>query len=111
LRRAWGIPVVASESPRGANDPALGAFAPVLGRADCVLLVGKRVDFTLQFGQAFDSECVFMQIDADELEYHRTRRAVGERLQGTAQADTYAALDALAANPAQGPAGWLADVE
>lgn len=111
LRRAWGIPVVASESPRGANDPALGAFAPVLGRADCVLLVGKRVDFTLQFGQAFDPACVFMQIDADEFEYDRTRRAVGERLHETAQADTYAALDALAAIPAQGPAGWLAEVE
>jgi len=111
LQQAWGVPVVATESPRGANDPALGAFAPVLARADCVLLVGKRLDFTLQFGQAFDSACVFMQIDADEREWARTRRAVGERLHDTLLADTHAALDGLAQLAVRGQPDWLAEVE
>ncbi|MBV7484542.1 thiamine pyrophosphate-binding protein [Bordetella sp. BOR01] len=111
LQQAWGVPVVATESPRGANDPALGAFAPMLARADCVLLLGKRLDFTLQFGQAFDAACVFMQIDADEREWARTRRALGERLQETLLADTHAALDSLASLSLRGLPEWLAQVE
>ncbi|MBO9353292.1 thiamine pyrophosphate-binding protein [Bordetella petrii] len=111
LQQAWGVPVVATESPRGANDPALGAFAPVLARADCVLLVGKRMDFTLQFGQAFDAACAFMQIDADEREWARTRRALGERLHETVLAETHAALDALARLPVRGASAWLAHAE
>jgi len=111
LQQTWGVPVVATESPRGANDPALGAFAPVLARADCVLLLGKRLDFTLQFGQAFDPACEFMQIDADEREWARTQRALGERLHETVLADTYAALDGLAQLSVRGAPDWLAQVE
>jgi len=51
LEVALGIPVVGMESPRGIADPALGAFAEMLARADRVLLVGKRRDFTLRFGK------------------------------------------------------------
>ena len=40
------------ESPRGINDPCLGAFAEILAQADCILLLGKRLDFTLAFGTA-----------------------------------------------------------
>ena len=111
LQQAWRVPVVATESPRGANDPALGAFAPMLARADCVLLLGKRLDFTLQFGQAFDAACAFMQIDPDEREWARTRRALGERLHEALLADTYAALDSLAQLPLRGAPGWLAQVD
>ena len=53
LEDATGIPVVGMESPRGVNDPSLGRLAGVLARADLVLLLGKRVDFTLKFGKAF----------------------------------------------------------
>lgn len=51
LEAELGIPVVGMESPRGIADPALGAFAEVLARADRILLVGKRLDFTLRFGR------------------------------------------------------------
>ncbi|HXJ54096.1 MAG TPA: thiamine pyrophosphate-binding protein [Burkholderiales bacterium] len=53
LEETTGIPVIGMESPRGANDPSLGRLGGILARADLVLLLGKRVDFTLKFGQAF----------------------------------------------------------
>ena len=52
LEEATGIPVIGMESPRGVNDPSLGTLAEVLAQADLVLLLGKRVDFTLKFGKA-----------------------------------------------------------
>lgn len=63
LEEASGIPVIGMESPRGVNDPALGTFAKVLARADRVLLVGKRRDFTLRFGQALDPACEVLKMD------------------------------------------------
>lgn len=53
LEAATGVPAVVMESPRGVNDPSLGLLAEVLGKADAVFLLGKRVDFTLKFGAAF----------------------------------------------------------
>ena len=50
------------ESPRGLNDPRLGAFAEVLRRADLIVLLGKALDFTLRFGDApaIDPACRFI---------------------------------------------------
>ena len=50
LRDALGIPVIGMESPRGVQDPSLGTFIEVLAKADAVLLLAKRLDFTLRFG-------------------------------------------------------------
>ncbi|MFT4068165.1 thiamine pyrophosphate-binding protein [Paraburkholderia sp.] len=99
LAAALGVPVIAMESPRGINDPSLGAFAEVLAQADRVMLLGKRMDFTLAFGRspAFSPSCTFLQIDPEPQEIARTRRAVGERLIGTAVADSFPALEMLAA--------------
>lgn len=96
---ALGIPIIGMESPRGINDPSLGAFAEVLAQADRVMLLGKRLDFTLAFGTspAFSEHCTFLQIDPEPHEIARTRRAVGERLIGTAVADMFPALEMLAA--------------
>jgi len=103
LEAACGIPVVASESPRGIGDPSLGAFAEVLAQADCVMLLGKRLDFTLKFGRApaFHAECELVQVDADAAEIERTRRAAASRLRAFAVADIHAAFEALerAASP------------
>ena len=97
LENAAGIPVVGMESPRGLADPSLGAFAEVLAQTDRVLLIGKRLDFTLQFGRspAFAQKCTFLQIDADATEIDRSRRAVGDRLAATALADTFSAFATL----------------
>lgn len=97
LEDTVGIPVVGMESPRGIADPSLGAFAEMLAQADCALLLGKRLDFTLQFGRspAFAPQCAFLQIDADQVELERSRRALGDRLAATAVADMFPALMTL----------------
>lgn len=115
LETALGMPVVGMESPRGIGDPSLGAFAEVLGQADCVLLLGKKADFTLKFAQSpgIQKDCVFMQIDPDLEEIRRTKNAVGDRLLHSLQADTPTAIKALiAANQgsAAAPSKWQEEV-
>jgi acetolactate synthase-1/2/3 large subunit len=95
LEAACGIPVVGMESPRGIADPSLGAFAEMLAQADCILLLGKRLDFTLKFGRAFDAHCEFLQIDAETQEIERTQRAVQARLTASALAQPLAAAHTL----------------
>ena len=98
LATATGVPAVCMESPRGIRDASLGAFAGVLARADLVVLIGKRPDFSLHFGQlpAVAADCRFAVIDpeADALQ-----QAVGNlgaaRVALSAQADTVAAVNAL----------------
>ena len=67
LSEATGIPALPMESPRGVNDPWLHQATNCLSKADLVLLVGKKLDFSLRFGQPpfFAEECRFIQIDAD----------------------------------------------
>jgi acetolactate synthase-1/2/3 large subunit len=57
LEEITGIPVIGMESPRGIHDPSLGRLADVLTKADVVLLLGKQLDFTLKFGDAFSGGC------------------------------------------------------
>jgi acetolactate synthase-1/2/3 large subunit len=64
LEEASGIPVIGMESPRGVNDPSLGRLAEILVRADLVLLLGKRVDFTLKFGKAFAPGCRVVHVQS-----------------------------------------------
>lgn len=114
LRQATGVPVVGMESPRGVADPSLGAWGEALARADAVLLLGKRLDFTLKFGQApFGAGVRWAQVDADAAEIERTRRAVGDRLQLTAVADLASACTALeaAATPSASHADWCHAVD
>ncbi len=114
LQAASGVPVVGMESPRGIADGSLGAFGPLLAEADCVLLLGKRLDFTLKFGQspAFPAGAEVLQIDADEDELGRSRRAVGNRLTVTAIADAASALRELSVAAVAGaPMEWLEAVE
>lgn len=117
LEAAIGVPVVGMESPRGIADASLGTFAQKLAEADCIVLVGKRLDFTLRFGQppAFPEAAEVHQVDADAAEFERSRRALGDRLHATAQADALSALTALTAAATHAPlasprAAWLADV-
>jgi acetolactate synthase-1/2/3 large subunit len=97
LQEATGIPVIGMESPRGLADASLGGFAQMLAQADCVLLLGKRLDYTLKFGQppAVAAACVFLQIDGEEAELERGGRAVGAQRVAHALADPLAAADTL----------------
>jgi acetolactate synthase I/II/III large subunit len=114
LETATGVPVVGMESPRGIGDPSLGALAQILAQSDCVLLLGKRLDFTLKFGAApaFAAECEFLQIDADQHEIERSKRAVGSRLIATALSDSPSAIEVLvaASNVHLKPNQWCAEV-
>ncbi len=78
LSAATGAPVVQMESPRGTNDPALGAFAEVLAEADLIALIGKKLDFTVKMGASPEvrEDCRFIQIDPDSSAIDLTRRNV-----------------------------------
>ena len=78
LSTATGIPALPMESPRGVNDPWLHGATNCLGRADVVLLGGKKLDFSLRFGQPpfFSEECRFIQIDADASQLRSENSAV-----------------------------------
>jgi len=80
LEAASGIPVLTMESPRGVNEPALGAFAEVLAEADCVLLLGKQPDFTTAFCRppALSADCQLLQIDPESAPLARLHEAVAE---------------------------------
>ncbi len=97
LREALGVPVIATESPRGVGDPSLGAFAEVLAQSDCVLLLEKRLDFTLKFGNSptFKADARFIQIDSEAAELKRSQNALGSRLEIAIQADLSPSIDAL----------------
>ena len=109
------VPVIGMESPRGIADPALGAFAQALAMADGVLLLGKKLDFTLKFGRppAFAATCEVIHVDPDEHELARSRRAFGSRLRRAIRADAFAAIEALSVAPQDGEPGrenWQHDV-
>ncbi len=78
LSQATGIPALPMESPRGVNDPWLHGATNCLGRADVVLLGGKKLDFSMRFGQPpfFSEACRFIQIDADAAQLRSENPAV-----------------------------------
>jgi acetolactate synthase I/II/III large subunit len=94
---ALDLPVIGMESPRGINDPGLGAFAEILAEADLVVLIGKPLDFTLRFGEAPASSpsCKWIAIDPDAALIARTAKAMGERLLVSGVADAQAAIKSL----------------
>jgi len=99
LSDATGAPVVGMESPRGVNDPCLGAFADVLKQADFIVLLGKQPDFTLRFAQppAVDVGCRFAVIDPDAAVLRRAVNVLGgpQRVAVDAVADVEAAAESL----------------
>jgi acetolactate synthase-1/2/3 large subunit len=99
LEAATGVPVVPMESPRGINDPRLGAFAEVLPQADLIVLLGKAHDFTLRFCDppVVAPACRFVVVDADQAMIERVGREKGERVEISVLADAGPALHALAA--------------
>jgi acetolactate synthase-1/2/3 large subunit len=115
LQAATGVPAICMESPRGIADPGLGAFAEILAQADAILLLGKRLDFTLKFGKApaIAETCKFMQIDAQQDEIARTKRAVPARVKHAAVAPLFEAMQALTDEALKSKAlksGWLGEV-
>jgi acetolactate synthase-1/2/3 large subunit len=93
----FDAPVVGMESPRGLNDPGLGAFAEILAEADLIVLIGKPLDFTLRFGEApaLSPSCKWIVIDPDPAMIARAEKAVGQRLLLSGEADAQTAIETL----------------
>jgi acetolactate synthase-1/2/3 large subunit len=87
------------ESPRGINDPSLGALSEVLAEADTVLLLGKKLDFTLGFGEppSLAPECRLVQIDPERQVLEQTQRVLSDpsQLTLTVLAEPTTTLEAL----------------
>ncbi|HEX6212729.1 MAG TPA: thiamine pyrophosphate-dependent enzyme, partial [Methylomirabilota bacterium] len=101
-----GAPALAIESPRGINDPWLRGATARLGEADLVLLLGKPLDYSLRFGQAFARDCRVVALDAGP------PAAEGVTLAVTADPAAAALrLAAVAATRAWPATPWHAQVE
>jgi acetolactate synthase I/II/III large subunit len=112
---ALDVPVIGMESPRGLNDPGLGAFAEILSQADLIVLLGKPLDFTLRFGEppALSLSGQWIVIDPDDALIARAAKATGERLLLSSVADAQVAIRVLAersVTPGAQPSVWRAHV-
>ena len=114
LEGATGIPALCMESPRGINDPSLGAFAQVLAQADLVVLLAKRPGFTLRFAQApaLDAACRFIVLDPDPEALRQAGYAIGDpaRLALAALADPFEAAAQLAGLARPARSAWAGEV-
>ena len=101
LELALSVPVVAMESPRGLNDPALGGIGQVVGQADLIVCLGKKVDFTLGFGAEpkFGKNCKWIVVDADASACEMASRNLGKRLLHSIQALPEAVAETLSWEP------------
>src|SRR5262249_42002304 len=82
LESAIDAPCVILEIARGMADATLGAFADLVRHADLIVLLGKALDFTLQWaaGPAFDPAVRVIAIDPEAALLERAAKEKGERL-------------------------------
>jgi acetolactate synthase I/II/III large subunit len=97
LEERVGVPVFGMESPRGINDPSLGSFAELLARADLLVLLGKKLDFTLRFGDPpfVSQDCSFAILDPDQEQLGWVAESKGDRVVLSALADPLSAIEAI----------------
>jgi len=79
LQRELRAPVIPMESPRGLNDPSLGAFKSICADSDLVILLGKLPDFTLAFantGVFPKAEFIFIHPVESHLQHALENRAM-----------------------------------
>jgi acetolactate synthase I/II/III large subunit len=113
LQTATGVPALGMESPRGVNDPSLGAFAEVLAQADLIVLLAKPHDFTLRFAEPpfVNAKTTFIVIDPDAALIERAVREKAGRITLTAVADGASAAKTLIAAAGRAAAsGWRDEV-
>lgn len=95
LGEATGVPVVVMESPRGVNDPAQGAFAEIFDASDLVILLGRRADYLLRFGEVLADDVRVICIDPEEEELERSGKNLADRLILSIKADVSIAAERL----------------
>jgi thiamine pyrophosphate-dependent acetolactate synthase large subunit-like protein len=107
LASVVGAPALPIESPRGVNDPWLRGATRLLGEADVVLLLGKPLDYSLRFGEAFARGARVIALDLDAV-----ADAKGITLSVTADPGPAAErLTAVAATRARPVTAWRDEVE
>ncbi len=104
------LPTCIMESPRGLADATWGALADLVKRADLIVLLGKKLDFTLKFGTPMDAACRFLVLDPEAETLARVLREVGARLAFAAITDVHPAAEALLRRAKNiGSPPWLAE--
>lgn len=115
LAEATGVPALCMESPRGVNDPSLGALARVLAQADLVVLLGKRLDFTLRYGQppSLGAGCRLVLLDPEPEALRQAGYALGDpaRLALAALASPFEAAAQLARLAQRARSSWTHEVD
>jgi acetolactate synthase-1/2/3 large subunit len=115
LAQATGVPALCMESPRGVNDPSLGALARVLAQADLVVLLGKRLDFTLRYGQppTLRADCRIVLLDPEPEALRQAGYTLGDpaRLALAALASPFEAAAQLASLAQPARSGWTDEVD
>lgn len=108
------LPVLTTAGSKGVipetNDYCVpGARGKAMGRADCLLVLGKRLDFTLGYGSpALFDDVTFVQVDVDA-DALRRNRTPDVAVRGTVQA-VVSALSERLASPV-GTAAWTEDLQ
>tara|TARA_B100000674_G_scaffold499327_1_gene544060 strand:+ start:4082 stop:5668 length:1587 start_codon:yes stop_codon:yes gene_type:complete len=113
LSNALDAPTINMESPRGVKDPSLGRFASTLVKSDLVLLIGKRLDFTLGNGQPpiFSPGCKFIIADPDKKELEQAEKMLGNNINATFVANATTLANALCQTKAlTNRNGWRKEV-
>jgi len=114
LQRQHKVPIVSMESPRGLNDPSLGQIKDIIRTSDCLLLLGKKVDYTLALGHAESLPArQIIVIDPDAADLARSREALGDRCVLALLAGTLETMSALLQRNSKQPerTGWSDLVE
>ena len=75
------VPTCILNTARGLGDASFGALRPSLKEADLVVLMGKALDFSLDFGRPplFDSSCRWAVVSPDAETVRDARDKLGER--------------------------------
>lgn len=111
VAKKLGVPFGIQESPRGLNDPSLGAIADVLPEADLLILANKACDFTVGFASppATAQSVKIFATSGDDLQLGLARSAKAddaETVLATAE-ETLTGLEALDAASFAFEPGWL----
>ena len=93
----------------GYADPLLNPVAEKLAEADVVLIVGKKLDFRVRYGQIFADDARLIQVDADPASIGGNRQP-GVAIAGHPAAVVEQLLERPAA-PTSADSGWLAELE
>jgi acetolactate synthase-1/2/3 large subunit len=115
LEQATNVPVVFMDSVRGVRDATLGAYADVLRRADLLVLIGKPLDYTLNWAAppTVDADCRLIVVDPQGSIAERAQKEKGGAVAFACVADAPASIRTLidsAGRRAPRPAQWRQEV-